>query len=377
MNRRERLMASLQGKPVDRPPACFYEINGFTQNPDDRDPFNICNDPSWRPLLKLARDRSDVIINAGTGLRCLSPDPLENRVKTEQWTDAEGARFTRTTIDAGTRKLTSVSRRDPAVDTHWMVEHLLKDADDLRAWLELPEREPEYAIDVAHTTDMEARIGDAGIVMPNMADPVCSVAALFDMGTWTILAMTEQDLMKEALERRQRQIRAMIRLAARELPGRLWRICGPEYASEPYLPPRLFHEYVTGHVTEIVEAIQSHGGYARVHSHGRLKNILDEIASTGCKGLDPIEPPGQGDMELADVRERVGSQMTLFGNIEIADIENMSTPHFERKIATALEQGPGGRGFVLMPSACPYGRTVTPLCLRNYERMIEMAEALA
>ena len=55
MNRRERLMASLQGKPVDRPPVCFYEITGYIgdQNSSGPDPFNIYSHPSWRPLLDL------------------------------------------------------------------------------------------------------------------------------------------------------------------------------------------------------------------------------------------------------------------------------------------------------------------------------------
>ena len=36
------------------------------------------------------------------------------------------------------------------------------------------------------------------------------------------------------------------------------------------------------------------------------------IAATGCVGLDPIEPPPQGDVHLAYVREQVGRQMVLF-----------------------------------------------------------------
>ena len=102
--------------------------------------------------------------------------------------------------------------------------------------------------------------------------------------------------------------------------------------------------------------------------------ILDDIASTGCTGLDPIEPPPQGDVQLAFVRERVGQQMVLFGNLEACDIENLPTSEFEQKIRIALEQGTAGmgRGFVLMPSACPYGRRLSSLAMRNYEKMIEM-----
>jgi hypothetical protein len=68
--------------------------------------------------------------------------------------------------------------------------------------------------------------------------------------------------------------------------------------------------------------------------------------------------------------------MVLFGNIEVSDIENLPAAEFEKKVAAALREGTEGpgRGFVLMPSACPYGRVLPERTLRNYELMVEMAE---
>ena len=61
MNQRQRLMATLQGKPVDRPAVSFYEIGGFASDPNDPDKFNVYNSPSWRPLLQLAEEKTDII----------------------------------------------------------------------------------------------------------------------------------------------------------------------------------------------------------------------------------------------------------------------------------------------------------------------------
>ncbi len=46
-------------------------------------------------------------------------------------------------------------------------------------------------------------------------------------------------------------------------------------------------------------------------------------------------------------------------------------------MATALREGTAGegRGFVLMPSACPYGRVLPERALVNYRLMVEMTEA--
>jgi uroporphyrinogen-III decarboxylase len=127
----------------------------------------------------------------------------------------------------------------------------------------------------------------------------------------------------------------------------------------------------------MVKAIHQHGGFARLHSHGNLHDILDDIVATGCMGLDPVEPPPQGDVSLAYVRERYGEQLVLFGNLEANDLENESTSVFEKRIRTALNEGTGGKGFVLMPSAAPYGRTLTPNVVPNYEAMIRLAEEAA
>ncbi len=47
-------MATLRGESVDRPAVSFYEIGGWKPDPDDADPYNVYNAPSWRPLLELA-----------------------------------------------------------------------------------------------------------------------------------------------------------------------------------------------------------------------------------------------------------------------------------------------------------------------------------
>lgn len=212
--------------------------------------------------------------------------------------------------------------------------------------------------------------------MIDTPDPLCLAASLFDMEEYTIIAMTEQALFHQLLERFASTLLSKMADVAKALPGRLWRIYGPEYASPPYLPPALFREYVCRYVTPMIEAIHAGGGYARIHSHGNLKAILDDIAAMGADGLDPIEPPPQGDVELGYVRRCYGKDMVLFGNLEASDIENLPTEQFAEKVKRALAEGTSGsgRGFVLMPSACPYGRELSSLAVRNYEKIIEIVE---
>jgi hypothetical protein len=370
MNRRERLMNTLAGRAVDRPAVCFYEINGLDERADLADPFNIYSHPSWAPLIELARERSDRIVMRPVGFPG-ARDPVEELTRVQVWYDANGSRYERREIPCGRRTLTSVTRRDPDINTIWQVEHLFKDEEDVRAYLDLPLPELHGAPDILGVLEAEQAIGDSGIVMIDTADPLCQAAGLFHMGTFTILAATEPALFHRLLDRFAADLQPRTEAIAKALPGRLWRIYGPEYASPPYLHPRQFHEYAVAYDTPIVKAIQQYGGYARIHSHGRLRLILDEIASTGCDGLDPIEPPPQGDMRLAEVRQRCGKQMVLFGNLEASDLENLPAEEFRVKVRCAIEEGVGERGFVLMASSCPYGRVLTERALDNFRVMVE------
>jgi len=371
-------MATLRGEPVDRPAVNFYEIGGFDIDPSDPDEFNVYNDPSWRPLLELAAEYTDLIrmrspvkprshqIDAG--------NPRGEFFETEEYVEG-GCRCTLVTLTIAGRTMTSLTRRSPEVDTLWTIEHLLKNIDDLKAYLELPDEVFAEEIDVKSLIEEDQRLAERGIVMVDTEDPICAAASLFSMADYTVVALTEQRLFHRLLEKLSHHIHARTEKTAIGFPGHLWRIYGPEYATEPYLPPHLFAEYVVRYTGPMVETIQKHGGFARVHCHGRIRAVLDYIVEMGATAIDPIEPPPQGDVELAQVRREYGEKLVLFGNIEYADIENTEPARFERIVEKSLSDGTQGRGkgFVLMPSSAAISRKVTPRVLANYETMVRLA----
>ena len=382
MNRRERLMATLSGRPVDRPAVNFYEVGGFNVDPSDPDEFNIYNDPSWKPLLQLAEEQTD-LIRMRSPVKSRSHEVKSDAsdgssrdefFKTGEYTE-KGCLFTFTTLKIGGRNMKSLTRRSHDVDTVWTVEHLLKNAEDLKAYLELPDEIFVEDVDVTGLIEEDEKLGNSGIIMVDTEDPICAAASLFSMEDFTVVAMTEQKLFHRLLEKLSVHIQARTEKTAQAFPGHLWRIYGPEYATEPYLPPGLFKEYVVRYTGTMVEAIQRHGGFARVHCHGRTKAVLDYIVEMGAAAIDPIEPPPQGDVELEYVRSKYGKELVLFGNIEVADIENCEPGDFEKIVEKSLIDGTKGegKGFVLMPSSAPYGREITPRVMANYETMVRLA----
>ena len=391
MTSRERLMATLRGEPVDRPAVNFYEIGGFRIDPSNPDEFNVYNDPSWQPLLQLAEEQTDlirmrspvksrsheVVSGKSDSETCRDESsPSEGRdefFKTKKYVE-KSCRFKSTTLKIGGRNMTALTRRSPEVDTVWTVEHLLKSIDDLKAYLELPDEVFAEQVNVANLVEEDKKLGDRGVVMVDTEDPICAAAYLFSMEDFTVVALTEQKLFHRLLEKLSRHIYTRTEETAKAFPGHLWRIYGPEYATEPYLPPYLFKEYVVRYTGPMVETIGEYGGFARIHCHGRIRAVLDYIVEMGAAAIDPIEPPPQGDVELEYVRHEYGRGLVLFGNLEIADIENMEPSEFEKVVEKTLKDGTigKGRGFVLMPSSAPTGRKITPRMMTNYKTMIRL-----
>jgi uroporphyrinogen-III decarboxylase len=372
MTSRERLMATLRGEKPDRIPVNFYEIGGQKVDPTDSDPFNIYNDPSWLPLLELAQ-QTDLIVMASAKLRPASDNCHDQFFKTTQ-TIQNGSRYIHTELKIGSRILTETIRRDPEVDTFWKIEHLLKDVEDLKAFLTLPDEVFAILPSVENLVAEEEAIGERGIVMVDTSDPLCQAADLFSMQDYLLVAFQEQSLFHQLLEKIAQPLYPIVSYVAQNFPGHLWRVYGPEYATPPYLPPRLFGEYVGRYTQPIVAMIQQYGGFARVHCHGCIREVLPQIVAMGAVAIDPIEPPPQGDVELAEVREKYGNELVLFGNIEVSDLENLEPSEFQKVVKKTYREGTtgAGRGFVLMPTACPYGRTITAQTLANYQAMLRM-----
>lgn len=126
MTRKERLLATLQGKPVDRPAVSFYEIGGWKME-QNNDEFTVWNDPSWRPLVDLANEQTDLIRMMSPKWNGAGDNGLSELTKTKSWCDGDSL-FTQTTIRADRRILTSLIRRDKDIDTTWTLEHLLQES---------------------------------------------------------------------------------------------------------------------------------------------------------------------------------------------------------------------------------------------------------
>jgi hypothetical protein len=82
----------------------------------------------------------------------------------------------------------------------------------------------------------------------------------------------------------ERQIYNLKKILKHNMKDVIFRVCGPEYATPPYLPPEGYFNFVTRYLIEICKEIKAAGGIPRIHSHGKIGKIIDQFALLKLKG---------------------------------------------------------------------------------------------
>lgn len=361
MHARERLLRSFHHQPTDRIPISTYELVGWNPQAWEN------QEPSYRRLMDEIRARTDCLYMTG-------PDWIKKPVPDcEISTWREGSRhFTKTLIRTAAGDLEKLQRKDDQIQTVWTLRHLLQQPEDIEAYLSIPYEVPEVSF--AHFDDEAKRLGEQGLMMISLGDPICEAAELFSMEDFLVLVRTEPELAKYFLdalhERQQAQLQLILQHDVRDV---VFRVCGPEYATPPYLPPELFHDLVTVYLIDTCRQIRAAGGIPRIHCHGKIGRVLDQFAQTDALALDPLEPPPDGDIDLAVIKRRVGRQFCLLGNLELRELEHASRSRIDELVRRAIVDAGSGDGFILMPTAAPINIPLSPRAEENYFQMIESA----
>ncbi|HCS74048.1 MAG TPA: hypothetical protein DIW17_09250 [Clostridiales bacterium] len=362
MDSNERLLKVLNGEPVDRVPISTYELCGYNSLSFEN------QEPSYKGLMDYIRKYTDCICmwnpasNDNAALSSYSIDVKQDRKMISGFT------ITNEVIYAPKGKLSRTIKVFDNVYTQWTTEHLCKDINDVDIYLSIPFEPLSY--DYSDLERVKKEVGNHGILMSSLADPVCTAMELMEFGDATVWALTETDHFGKTI--REIHNRTMVNLEQMLKGGvvELYRICGPEYLTPPYLPPSYFKQFVVPYVREMTEMIQSYDGKVRIHSHGRIGKVLDYIKDIGADAIDPCEGPPDGDIPLKEVKRLVGDQMCIFGNIQLKLLENGTTDQVRSYVKDCMEAAKEGGHYVIMPTAAPINVPLSPRTEDNYKAFI-------
>jgi len=383
MTSRERLLAVLGGEQPDRVSVNCYELVAY----DQQSWYN--QRASYKPLMDMVREKTDCVFmaslpappfgNAADAVRGVESQlPRGKKITTKKRREGKTL-FIETTYHTPKGELKSSHRIDDDIFTVWTLEHMLKSIDDIDKYLSF-DWAGANEFDLTEFAAVQTQLGENGIMMPSLSDAIGEVGELFELGRFLVLSITETARIKYFLDFiHQRQIAYLEKLmeagadAGVNWAECLFRICGPEYATLPYLSPEYFAMFVTPYVKRMSDILHQYGAKVRLHCHGKLGKVLDEIMKTEPDGLDPIEPPPDGDIELGQVKKQTGGRVCLFGNIEMRLLEHGEPEEVRDFVIDALAQAKKGGRFVIMPTAAPINDPLSQKTQENYAVFIETA----
>jgi len=212
--------------------------------------------------------------------------------------------------------------------------------------------------------------GEKALVMMGIADGICMPAEFYSPEDFCLLWADAPDVMEALVQEGARRIQMA---AERLLEGGVdaFRIIGPEYASTQ-LGPVGYERLVVPYDKALVALMKDAGAIAYLHNHGPIMRYLSMIREIAPHALDPVEASPWGDFDPEHVRDDLGDDVCIVGNLD--DMEVMGKLSFEEiaPMAQRLIDVLGDRGFVLSGTASGiYNERAAEHFIRLAERIRE------
>jgi hypothetical protein len=250
-------------------------------------------------------------------------------------------------------ELTAESVMEAGVSTVWGVEPLLKEEQDVERLLSVPFHfDPP---DVSSFFSLREQVGEQALIQFGVSTPMVCVSAALQFERFLEWCASRRDLIERMIETAFERIYVKLEHLLKAGVGPVVWMGGSEQATPPMMSPRFYDELVVAYDSRLIELIHRHGALVHVHCHGRIRGIFDRLLEMKVDLLDPVEPPPDGDIELAEAKVRARGRMVLLGNIEFWELEFARPEEIERRVKAAIEEG-GKEGMFLGTSATPIAR---------------------
>jgi MtaA/CmuA family methyltransferase len=124
------------------------------------------------------------------------------------------------------------------------------------------------------------------------------------------------------------------------------------YAGQGFISPDFYRRFVLPYESQISQAIRDRNVHAYTHTCGAIDDRLEMMVDSGISGLECLDPPPLGNVELADAKKRVGHKVFIKGNIDPVNILLYGSQKAIREdVEYRIGVGKPGVGFILS-TAC-------------------------
>lgn len=318
--------------------------------------------PDWKSRVESFRQESGrEHLRWKSGLETVFP-PDDN----PQTLRADGARLSRANY-------TSVDLHDPAVQrlsgyvwNTWHTPQLWDIAPE--ADLSDPAAYPKWFTSALETVQRDA---------PNVSvhvevfSPFTHLMELFGYEQALMALVDAPKLCHEALSLFTRNVLAQVRVYGRRRPDAI--LVSSAFAGAGFISRPMYREFVMPYENEVFQAIRQNGCPSYVHTCGAIGDRLDLMAATAVDGIDTLDPPPLGTVDLAQAKADHGRRFFFKGNLDaVNEMLHADNKTFERAVEERIRIGKPGGGYILS-SACSVAPHVSP---ERLQRLTELATQL-
>lgn len=211
------------------------------------------------------------------------------------------------------------------------------------------------------------RVGDQVSVHAEVFSPFSQLMDLFDITPSLLAIRRNPSKLKECL--------AALTLGTVEL-GRLQADAGAHailissaFAGASFIGRRQYEEFVLPYEKAVVAGIKQHADLPiYTHTCGDIGDRLDLMEATGTNGIDTLDPPPLGTVEIAEAKRQTAGRLFLKGNLDSVALLN-GTPEDAYAAARGRIEAAGSGGGYILSTACSIAPGTPP------ENILKLREA--
>jgi len=140
------------------------------------------------------------------------------------------------------------------------------------------------------------------------------------------------------------------------------------YNSGPYISPKMFSEFVTPYLCEVVRKLKEAGAYVMIHTDGNIMPVIDQLLEAEPHALQSLDP--MAGVDIAEVKRLYGDRVCLMGNVNCSLLQEGTKDEIIKNSRYAIQNAGHGGGYIFSSSNVIF----EGMPLKNYYYMLEALE---
>ncbi len=133
------------------------------------------------------------------------------------------------------------------------------------------------------------------------------------------------------------------------------------FAGGPMVSPAMYEQFVLPYELRVTAAVSAATDVpVYTHTCGSIGDRLELMTKTGTKGIDTLDPPPLGTVELRDAKNRIGDKVFIKGNMDpVLLLQSSERDAIVEHATDRISSGAPGGGYILS-TACSVAPAVEP-----------------